>query len=82
LEAIKGCLSDNPAHSETDAKVQVGDGTDYAYRARIDREEVVNAIAESVRSIGYSNFKSQVSDHARHDAYLNCWSAMYSFQDQ
>ena len=64
-----------------DADVQVGGGTDYLYRAWIDREEVANAIAESVRSIRYNNFKNQVSDHARHDAYMNCWSSMSAIQD-
>ncbi|WP_020563897.1 hypothetical protein [Methylosarcina fibrata] len=63
-----------------DAKIQVGVGTDYLFRARIDREKVANAIAESARSINYSNFKSKVTDHERHDAYMDCWSAMYAYQ--
>ena len=33
------------------AQVQVGGGTDYPYRARIDREEVAQRVAEAVRGI-------------------------------
>jgi len=63
-----------------DAEVQMGAGSEYCYRARIDREQVVDAIADSIRNIDYSNFKSAVSDPDRHDAYLNVWSTMYDFQ--
>jgi len=64
-----------------DAKVLVGGGTDYRYRARIDRVEVANAIADAIRSIDYGNFKSTVIDPERHDAYMDCWSAMYAYQN-
>ncbi|WP_020565160.1 hypothetical protein [Methylosarcina fibrata] len=63
-----------------EAKIQVGGGTDYRYRARIDREEVATVMADSIRNIDYRNFKSTVSDPDRHEAYMDVWSAMYAFQ--
>jgi hypothetical protein len=50
-------------------------------RARVDREQMANATADSIRNIDYKNFKSTVSDPDRHDAYLDVWSAMYAFQN-
>jgi hypothetical protein len=63
-----------------DAEVQMEAGSDYHYRARIDRGQVANAIADAIRNIDYSNFKSTVSDPDHHDAYLDVWSTMYAFQ--
>lgn len=63
-----------------DAKVQVGGGTDYQYRSRIDRERVAQVVADQIRSINYSNFKNTVTDHDRHNAYLGVWREMYEFQ--
>lgn len=63
-----------------DAQVQVGGGTDYPYRARIDREAVAQRLAEAVRSIRYPNFKSTVQEDDRHRAYLRVWAAMAGFQ--
>ena len=62
------------------ATVQSNVGTDYAYRARIDRNEVADAIAASIKAIEYPNFKNEVAEQNRHDAYFNVWSAMYRFQ--
>lgn len=64
------------------AIVQSGGGTDYAYRARINREEVAQKMAEQVRGITYSNFKNTVKDHARHDALMGVWQEMYAFQNK
>jgi hypothetical protein len=63
-----------------EAKVQVGGGTDYRFRARIDREEVAERIATAVKDIDYGNFKSSVKEHDRHDAYMDAWSSMNAFQ--
>lgn len=63
-----------------EAIVQVGGGTDYGYRASIDRDEVAATIAQSIRSIDYKNFKNTVKESKRHDAYMDVWSAMYGFQ--
>ncbi len=63
-----------------DAKVQTGGGTDYRYRARIDREHVAQAIAGEIRGTSYENFKGSVTDRQRHDAYLGCWHEMFRYQ--
>jgi hypothetical protein len=62
-------------------KVIEGGGTDYRYRARVDREQVAQTMAEQVRGVQYSNFKATVKDRARHDAYMRVWEAMYSYQE-
>ena len=63
-----------------DAEVQAGMGTDYQYRARVDRSAVADKVAACIRGIQYANFKSAVSEQTRHDAYVNVWGAMYAFQ--
>jgi hypothetical protein len=63
------------------AEVIEGGGTDYQYRARIDREEVALRIADAVRSIDFPNFKSSVNETGRHDAYVRVWDAMYRYQE-
>jgi hypothetical protein len=62
------------------AQVSKTPNNDYLYRARIDREEVAQAIAEAVRHISYPNFKATVKDRARHDAYMGVWNTMYRYQ--
>lgn len=64
------------------ADVQEGGGTDYAFRARVDREQVAQAISDQVRSIRYPNFKGAVKDRARHNAYMDTWQAMMHFQEE
>ena len=64
------------------AKVQAGGGTDYPFRARIDREVVAQRVAEAVREIHYPNFKATVAEDDRHAAYLRVWADMMGFQDQ
>ena len=65
-----------------EAQVIEGAGTDYRYRARIPRDQVADAIAESVRNIAYGNFKNQVAENDRHDAYFDVWRAMNRFQER
>ena len=64
-----------------DAKVIEGAGTDYQFRARIDRRVVAEVIADQVESIKYGNFKATVKDSDRHDAYMDTWQAMMRFQE-
>lgn len=64
------------------AQVIEGAGTDYRYRARIPRSQVADAIAEAVRKIEYGNFKNEVAENDRHDAYFDVWSAMNKFQER
>lgn len=62
------------------AKVTTGKGTDYLYRAKIDRTEVAQAMHDQIMGIDYGNFKSAVDDQELHDAYLGCWSVMLRYQ--
>lgn len=62
------------------AKVIAGGGTDYDYRAQIDRGLVAEAIAREIVSIGYPNFKDSVKDPERKGAYMDVWSAMMRYQ--
>lgn len=59
---------------------KAGGGTDYAFRARIPREQVAKVMHDQAMNISYANFKSQVDDIQRHDAYMACWQAMYDLQ--
>jgi len=52
---------------------------DYAYRAFIDREEVAQAILDTVKEIRYDNFKNSVDDDDLHCAYGKVWSTMFSY---
>lgn len=63
-----------------DAKVTTGKGTDYLYRAKIDRIEVADAIHDQIMNVDYGNFKGAVHDHELHDAYMGCWSVMMRYQ--
>ena len=42
---------------------------DYSYRATIPRARVAEVLMEQVRAIDYDDFKNQVADHSRHDAF-------------
>jgi len=63
------------------ASVVEGGGTDYQYRARIDREEVALRMADEVRGITYPNFKSTVKERDRHNTYMKVWDVMYRYQE-
>lgn len=62
------------------AEVIEGGGTDYQYRARIDRKEVALRMADEIQDIRYPNFKSTVKEAGRHDAYMDVWRVMYGYQ--
>ncbi|HVL40012.1 MAG TPA: hypothetical protein VM328_11535 [Fimbriimonadaceae bacterium] len=47
---------------------------DYAFRAKVRREEVAEALAQRVEAIDYDNFKNSCPD-SRHRAYLDVWAA-------
>jgi hypothetical protein len=63
-----------------DTKVIEGGGTDYRFRARVDRESVATCLADSIRNIKYSNFKSSVQNHDRHESYMRVWDSMFRYQ--
>lgn len=62
------------------AKVYKTKGADYRFRAIVTRAEVAGALVERVLDINYRNFKNSVREHDRHDAYMDCWTAMLHFQ--
>ena len=64
------------------AKVEVNQGTDYKYRARVPRAAVAQVLHDQVMNLDWSNFKGAVKAKKRHDAYMNVWSAMYAVQDR
>ena len=55
------------------AQVIEGAGTDYAFRARINREQVAARMAAEVQGISASNFKNTVKEPGRHHAYMDVW---------
>ncbi len=61
-------------------KVEANKGTDYKFRAKVQREAVAKALHDQAMSISYANFKGTVKDRKRHDAYMGVWSAMYKAQ--
>lgn len=64
------------------AEVMENTGTDYPFRAWINRETVADALYWQTQSIGYDNFKGSVQENDRHDAYLSVWGVMQRFQHQ
>lgn len=63
-----------------DARVTIGCGTDYRYRAAIKMERVAEVMASEVRRISYDNFKDSVKDDDLHTAYLRVWTVMGTLQ--
>jgi hypothetical protein len=62
------------------ADIIEGGGTDYRFRAVIERGDVARVIVDHLWAIDYTNFKDTVTDHARHDAYLDVWTVMARLQ--
>lgn len=50
-----------------------GAGTDYPYRAFLDRSVVASTIFNHVAAIDYSNFKASIEDPDLHDACMDTW---------
>ena len=65
-----------------EAEVLEGEGTDYRYRAFLERSVVAQAILERVFAIDYGNFKNSVSCHRRHDLYSQFWLLARMDQDE
>ena len=53
---------------------------DYAYRARLSREEVADAVARMALDIKYSNFKQSVRDNKRSGFYAQIWNILWDMQ--
>ena len=65
-----------------EACVEADKGTDYKYRARVSRQAVAQVLHDQVMGLNWGNFKGEVKDRKRHDAYMNVWRAMYAVQDR
>ena len=56
---------------------------DYRYRLKLPKDHWIKYLARKGAEIDYPNFKDIVParDHARHQAYMNCWAAPKRWQD-
>lgn len=62
------------------AKVIRDASGDYLFRAFIDRQEVAEAMFQTVMGINYSNFKNSIKDDRYHDACSSVWGVMSRLQ--
>ena len=58
------------------ARVEHTPHGDYPFRASLDREEVIVAVSDRLRTLKYDNFKASVDDDERHKSYFDVWAAM------
>ena len=58
------------------AKVIRDASGDYLFRAFIDRQEVAEAMFQTVMGIDYPNFKNSIKDDRYHDACSSVWGVM------
>lgn len=76
LEALAGRLPSQPA-------IISGEGTDYPYRIRVDRDELALVVAQLVREIDYVNFKDAVRERQgakRAKAYGRVWGELRALE--
>ena len=57
-------------------------GADYAFRAWLPRQQVVDAVQDRLQSLSYANFKDSIEDSDYHDAAMEAWTAMYCYQQR
>ena len=74
---IKGDLE---ALFGADTKVIETHDSDYRFRTFLPKSVVSEIVAKNIENIEYDNFKNSVTDHDRHEAYLDVWTAMYRYQ--
>jgi hypothetical protein len=55
-------------------------GSDYAFRAWVNRDVVADVMFNEVQNIDYSNFKNAIKDNDYHDAALDVWFIMNDYQ--
>ena len=65
-----------------DAKIIDKPDADSAYRMFVTKKIIAKYMAQAVMDIDYSNFKATIprKDRLRHDAYFECWEAMWRWQ--
>ncbi|CDH46974.1 hypothetical protein [Candidatus Contendibacter odensensis] len=59
-----------------------GEGTDYRFRALVERDIVAEALYHAACNVDYGNFKSSVQERERHDKYMKVWEVMANWQSQ
>jgi hypothetical protein len=64
------------------AAVKEDEGTDYRFRASLNRTIVAEALSKRVCEIDYPNFKSSVTSRPLHDAYMTFWEIMNRLQQR
>jgi hypothetical protein len=57
-------------------------GSDYRWRAFVDRKAFAALVAERVENIEYTNFKNSVADHDLHELYMRFWELHHRYQEQ
>lgn len=62
--------------------VEVDGGTDYKYRAYLSKDFVIKKITEEMESIDYTNFKSEVTEKDRSEAYSKVWGVLFNWQEK
>jgi len=63
-------------------KVLENAGTDYRWRAFVDRRSFSALVAARVEKIDYTNFKNSVKGADLHDLYMKFWNLHYRYQGQ
>jgi hypothetical protein len=64
-----------------DVEVLRDAGTDYRWRAFVDRKAFSALVAARIDKISYTNFKNSVADHDLHDMYMDFWSRHHRYQE-
>lgn len=57
-------------------------GSDYRWRAFIDRKAFAALVAERVEKIDYANFKNSVKAHDLHELYMRFWNLHHRYQER
>ena len=72
----------NKLNSEKTIQERVG--TDYPFRVLMSQTDWADYLQKTAMDIEYDNFKNTLdsSDHHRHEAYFNCWSALTSLEKE
>lgn len=65
-----------------DMEVLKDAGTDYRWRAFVDRKAFSALVAARIGKIDYTNFKNSVKDHDLHEMYMDFWSRHHRYQEQ
>lgn len=65
-----------------DAQVVESVGSDYRWRAFLDRKAFAALVATRIERIGYSNFKNSVIDDGLHELYVEFWALHRRYQQK